>query len=77
MEPDKDFDPEHLPPRKVAGGGCADPECDGHMVDFHPRERVSSSGFHLVKIVCLRCGTTAWRIAGRHEAPIDEPRVTN
>jgi hypothetical protein len=77
MEANTDFDPEELPARKVAGEGCANPECDGYMVDFHPRERASSSGFHLVKIVCIRCGTTAWRIAGRSEGPIDEPRVTN
>ncbi len=62
--------------------GCVDPECDGYMVDFHPRERdfarmTGSSGFNLIKIVCIRCGMTAWRIAGRNEGPIDEPRVTN
>jgi hypothetical protein len=69
---DKEFNPEQLAARKAAGDGCADPMCDGHMVDFHPRERARGSGFNLVKIVCLRCGTTAWRIASRDEGSIGE-----
>jgi len=69
---DNDSDPEQLPARKVAGEGCVNPECDGHMVDFHPREYASGSGFKLVKIVCLKCGATAWRITGRNEAAIDD-----
>jgi hypothetical protein len=77
MEADKDLDPEQLPARKAAGEGCVNPACDGYMVDFHPREHASGSGFNLVKIVCLKCGATAWRIAGRNGGSTDNPRVAN